>query len=31
MGIAPDADLEHPKELNIAKDVADAERDLKFK
>jgi len=31
MGIAPDADLEHPKELNIAKDVADAERDLKYK
>lgn len=25
MGIAQDADLEHPKELNIAKDVDDAE------
>ena len=25
MGIAPDADLEHPQELNVAKDVDDAE------
>jgi len=26
MGIAPDADLEHPKELNIAKNIDDAEK-----
>lgn len=25
MGIAPDADLEHPTDLNIAKDINDAE------
>jgi len=26
MGIAPDADLEHPTELNLAKDIEDADK-----